>query len=217
MQLYTSKKALISMLYCILFILVIVFFNRYYYDGTEQFKSTLDGRNYRVRIDSNSQLKADLLAFINFKLNILVDELANDPTQNSNIPVQRLINNWRRGVTIKEIGYMESDAAYVINKQNMSFCLQDGPEPGNKPKTKSFADTNLITYVCIHELAHIMSVETGHGSEFIQNFQYLLSYAKNIDYVNPFTGNTEKLYTSLNKVKETSDNYCGVKLENSIN
>jgi hypothetical protein len=165
----------------------------------------------------NSQLKSNLLAFINLKLNILVESLSKDSSLKNNVPVQRLIENWNRGVSIKEIGYLESDAAYVINKQDMSFCLQDSPHPGARVKTTSFADTNLITYVAIHELAHIMSVETGHGSEFVDNFEFLLNYSKNISYVNPFTGKTEMLYTSYTTVPDTSDNFCGVKLINSIN
>ena len=124
MKLYNHKKTLLSMIYGILLVLVVVFFNRYFYDGTELFKSSLDGNDYRVRLGSNSQLKADLLAYIYLKLNTLVNTLKVDPNYTNNIAVQRLIHNWNRGVSIKEIGYMESDAAYVINKQNMSFCLQ---------------------------------------------------------------------------------------------
>jgi hypothetical protein len=217
MKLYNSKKTLINMIYGVILILVVIFFNRYFYDGTEYFKSTLDGRNYKVRMGENSQIKADLLAFIYLKLNTLVNALANDPEYYSNVPVQRLIYNWSQGVSIKEIGHLESDAAYVVNKQDMSFCLQDSPEPGSKTKTTKFADTNLITYVCIHELAHIMSEETGHGSEFITNFEFLLNYAKKVPYTNPFTNTTEMLYIPLSAVKDTSDNYCGVKLVNSIN
>jgi len=217
MRLYNSKKTLTNMIYGVMIILVFVFFIRYFYDGTETFKSSIDGKSYKVRIGKDSQLKADLLAFINLKLNILVGALAEDITLKNNIPIQRLVSNWNRGISIKEIGHMESDAAYVINKQDMSFCLQDSPEPGSRTKTTSFADTNLITYVGIHELAHVMSEETGHGDEFIRNFEYLLNYSKNIPYTNPFTGTTEMLYTPLNSVSNTADNFCGVKLVNSIN
>jgi hypothetical protein len=204
------------MIWGVLLILVFVFFIRYFYDGTDTFKSTLDGKAYKVRLSKDSQLKADLLAFIKMKLNILVEALSEDSALNNNKAVQRLISNWTRGVSVKEIGYLESDAAYVLNKQDMSFCLQDGPDPGSRTKTTSFEDTNLITYVGIHELAHIMSEENGHGSEFIDNFEYLLNYSKNISYTNPFNGKIELLYTPLNQVKNTSDNYCGVKLVNSI-
>ena len=97
----------------------------------------------------------------------------------------------------------------------MSFCLQDNPNKG-KVKNTNIEDTNLITYVSIHELAHIMSIETDHGSEFIRNFLFLLGYAQNLTYTNPFTNVVEKLYIPLNNLK-TADNYCGVELKKSIN
>jgi len=154
-------------------------------------------------------MRADILAILNGKFTIIVNTLKNDENYNSEIPVQRLVHNWNQGVTLKEIGNMESDAAYVINKKNMSFCLQ---------KTKNevvLEELNLITYVGIHELSHIMSEEIGHGPEFIKNFEFLLNYAKNIDYYDPLLKRQLPIYIQLNKLN-TKDSYCGVNLENSV-
>ena len=64
---------------------------------------------------------------------------------------------------------MESDAAYVINKQYMSFCLKNFC---NESECEVSLETvNLLTYVGIHELSHIMSNEIGHGDEFKTNFK----------------------------------------------
>ena len=205
-----------TVLIVILFLAIAFFFKKFFFDGTIGVKSTLDGEIYYVRNGPYKQRKADLLAFIKMKLTILVNTLKADPEYNNKSPVIRLLNNWNRGLTIKEIGLMESDAAYVINKQHMAFCLQDKPGVGNPVKTTSLEDTNLISYVCIHELAHMMSDETGHGTEFVQNFEFLLDYSKDITYTNPFTNKTEPLYIPLNQLK-TSDNYCGVPLTNAIN
>jgi hypothetical protein len=119
-----------------------------------------------------------------------------------------LIQNWNKGVSVKEIGNMETDAAYVINKKYMSFCL---PENDG-----SLDDINLMTYVGIHELAHIMSYEIGHGTEFIKNFEFLLNYSKKLKYLDPLTNTYQPVYIQLDKLN-TSDNYCGVKIVNSIN
>ena len=116
-------------------------FYKYIYDGTEQLTSTIDNKVYRVRKGNDNQVKADILAILNGKFAIIVNNLKNDPRYNNETAVKRLINNWDSGVTLKEIGNMESDAAYVINKKNMSFCLQ---------KTKNevvLEELNLITYV----------------------------------------------------------------------
>jgi predicted metal-dependent hydrolase len=184
-------------------------FYKHIYDGTEYIRSTIDNNTYKVRKGSDQQLKADILAVLNGKFKIIINNLKNDANHFSNEAVQRLISNWENGVTIKEIGNMEKDAAYVINKKNMSFCLQ---------KTSNqviLEELNLITYVAIHELAHIMSSEIGHGSEFIDNFEFLLSYAKNIVYYDPLLKRQLPLYIQLNKLN-TSDSYCGVNLENSV-
>jgi hypothetical protein len=193
---------------------VVYFFYKLVYDGTESVKSSLDGKYYKVRFGSDKQKKANLLSLLNIKFDILINTLKNDPLFKNDTPVQRLISNYSKGVTIKETGHMENDAAYVINKQHMSFCLQDSPFFGNS-KNDNIEDTNLITYVGIHELAHIMSIETGHGSEFIKNFEFLLNYSKKITYTDPFSNTIGFLYIPLNELK-TTDNYCGVLLSNSI-
>ena len=189
-------------------ILCIIIFYKYIYDGTDYIKSNIDNKYYRVRSTKGKEEKADLLAIMNTKLNLIVNTLSkSEHLSNGNI--QRLIQNWNKGVSIKEIGKMESDAAYVINKQYMSFCL-----PENTSKTLD--NLNLMTYVGIHELAHIMSNETGHGDEFIQNFEFLLNHAKTLNYYDPIIKKEIPIYIQLNKLN-TADNYCGVSLQNSIN
>ena len=188
-------------------ILCIIIFYKYIYDGTDYIKSNIDNKYYRVRSTNGKEEKADLLAIMNTKLNLIVSTLSKSE-HSSNGNIQRLIQNWNKGVSIKEIGKMETDAAYVINKQYMSFCL-----PENTSKTLD--NLNLMTYVGIHELAHIMSNETGHGDEFIQNFEFLLNYAKTLNYYDPIIKKDIPIYIQLNKLN-TADNYCGVSLVNSI-
>jgi predicted metal-dependent hydrolase len=198
-----------------LFITVVVvvsgyLFYRYIYDGTVSVMSNVDKKEYKVQRGPDKQLKADILAILYGKFTIIINTLKNDKRYINDPAVQRLIHNWDNGVNIKEVGNMENDAAYVINKKNMSFCLQ---------KTKNeiiLEELNLITYVGIHELAHIMSEEIGHGSEFIKNFEFLLNYAKEIVYYDPLLKRQLPLYIQLNKLK-TPDSYCGVSLENSVN
>ena len=181
---------------------------KYIYDGTVSVKSNLDNNYYNVRNGPDKQLKADLLALIYLKLKLLVKTLSNDPVYNSSVPVKRLINNWE-SVTIKEIGNMEGDAAYVINKKNMSFCLQKSSNNVN------LAELNLMGYVAIHELAHVMSNEVGHGAEFVKNFEFLLDYSKEINYYDPLLQRELPLFIPLKEL-ETKESYCGVSLKNSI-
>ena len=155
----------------ILLVYIIYLFYRFVYDGTVFFTSQVDNRDYRVRRGSNQQLHANILATINKKLNVIINSLKKENTTSEG--VARLLKNWN-GVTIKEIGHMETDAAYVVNKKYMSFCIQT-----TKPEY-NISDVNLITYVAIHEMAHIMSQEIGHGTEFVNNFEFLLNYSKKL-------------------------------------
>ena len=102
-------------------LVVIYLLYRYIYDGTYYYKSSLDNNEYKVRFGADSSKKANLLAMINKKYSILLDALRNDQGYKNNIPVQRLLKKWDSGLTIKETGIMESDAAYVINKKYLSF------------------------------------------------------------------------------------------------
>jgi hypothetical protein len=173
MNLFKDKKLLKTLVNVLIIVIFFLVFKKYIYDGTVEQLSSIDNKVYKVRKGPDLQKRANLLAFIRMKLQILVDSLNTDPSYYSDKSVQRLIRNWNKGITIKEIGNMESDAAYVINKKYMSFCLQDSPGINGKLKGNNIEDTNLITYVGIHELAHIMSIETEHGPEFLNNFNFL--------------------------------------------
>ena len=180
----------------------------YIYDGTEHIRSVIDNKLYKVRSTKGKETKANLLALMNLKLNTIVKSLEKSE-YSKNLNVRRLISNWDRGVSIKEIGKLETDAAYVINKQYMSFCLPEDT-------SSSIDNLNLMTYVGIHELSHIMSNETGHGNEFVKNFEFLLNYSKGLKYFDSMANDYLPVYIQLDKLN-TPDNYCGVPLINSIN
>ena len=118
-----NEKCLIKPLITISFILFFLIFYYYIYDGTTSQLSKINGKEYFVKDDSNKQIKAELLADLHSKLDTIISSLKKESQNSEN--VRRLINNWDKGITIKETGNMEADAAYVINKQYMSICLKD--------------------------------------------------------------------------------------------
>jgi hypothetical protein len=212
---YYQEDILINFLIILCVLLIIIINYTYVYDDTDWFISTVDNRKYRVRNGSESikQIKCDLLANLNNKLNFIIYSLAKEPNKNKNI--NRLLNNWSRGIVIKEIGSMEPEAAYVINKQYLSICLKNFC---NSKHCKSYTldNINLLTYVGIHEMAHIMSEEIGHGDEFKSNFKYLLDYSKKLKLYDPLLKEEFPIFIELNKLK-TPNSYCGVSIINSIN
>lgn len=63
--------------------------------------------------------------------------------------------------------------SHTVNKgQDIKLCLADG-------------DFNLLTFVALHELAHVMSDSIGHTEEFYQHFKFLLKEAAQLNYYYP--------------------------------
>jgi hypothetical protein len=194
-----------ELIFVLVSILVIYFFYIFVYDGTTTSFCSIDNEYYKIRRGPDAEQRVKNLALIKLKLETIVKSLEADTRFNSFESVKRLIRNWNTGITIKEIGLLESDAAYVIDKQNMSFCLRKSPSGGE------LESLNLLTYVAIHELAHVMSIETGHSKEFQENFKFLLEYSKTLSFKNPIDGTTEPLYVTINP--ETDDSaFCGVEI-----
>ena len=61
--------------------------------------------------------------------------------------------------------------AYSVNKgEELSLCIRD-------KSSEKFIDDNTVIFVAIHELAHIMTPETGHTPLFWDNMKFLLEQA----------------------------------------
>lgn len=184
-------------------LIVLYLFYEFIFDGTVSRMSTIDNKYYNVRKGMNLLTRVNNLALINMKLGMIIESLSKDMKYTTSIPVQRLITKWGYGVSIKEIGRFETDAAYVLDKRSMSFCLRKSPMGGD------LESMNILTYGAIHELAHIMSIETGHDKEFQANFKFLIEYSKLLMFNNPVTNESEPIYTELS---EEESAYCGVKI-----
>ena len=64
------------------------------------------------------------------------------------------------------------DTSFVVAKgREIGLCVRQ------KNEERSLVDLNVIMYVDIHELAHIVSNKIGHGAEFQTNFRWLLEEA----------------------------------------
>ena len=67
-----------------------------------------------------------------------------------------------------------SDSIETINKRNIYVCVE--------PDTRASDAENhaIMLFSLIHEMAHVMTPEYGHGSNFWQNFDVLLARAHQI-------------------------------------
>jgi hypothetical protein len=85
--------------------------------------------------------------------------------------------------------------SYSVNKgEKIVFCLRD------KKEGEALVKENIMTFVAIHELAHLMTKSVGHEPEFWNNFKLLLRVA--ID---------NNLYKNID-FNTTPKDYCGVKI-----
>ena len=69
--------------------------------------------------------------------------------------------------------------AYSVNKgEQLALCLRDA-------KDDTFIELNLIIFVAIHEIAHVMTDEVGHTKKFWNNMRYLLEEGEKIGIYTP--------------------------------
>lgn len=75
---------------------------------------------------------------------------------------------------VDNIVFLEDKRSYTINKKKVYLCLKD--ENGD------YYNDNMLIFVVLHEMAHVMCDEIGHTAKFQQIFQQLLDEAaeKNI-------------------------------------
>ncbi len=80
---------------------------------------------------------------------------------------------------------MKGNASFTINKHKIYICTESNGE---------IYDDNMLTYVILHELAHTICVQIGHGKQFQKIFQSLLDRAERHYLFDPY--------------KKRIENYC---------
>ena len=90
-----------------------------------------------------------------------------------------------------------NSTSYSVAKgKKLVLCLRS-------KKDKRIHDKNLLIFVNIHELAHIMSISYGHNAEFMQNFKFLLNEAIEMG-----------IYKKINFFAKPRE-YCGMTVSSS--
>jgi len=157
-------------------------------------KSTVDNREYEVRDLSDSLDAANMLADISDKLTKLVEHVVSSNPDREGI--QQLKRNFNsRNIIENTPGGQYT--AYSVNKgEQLALCLRDA-------KDDTFIELNLIIFVAIHEIAHVMTDEVGHTKKFWNNMRYLLEEGEKIGVYKP------EDYSKNPKM------YCGLEINSS--
>jgi len=74
------------------------------------------------------------------------------------------------------ITMQKNTSSYTINKKHMHLCVHDGDEYFSK---------NMLLYVALHELAHVICDEIGHTDKFHRIFDDILDRAVKLGLYNP--------------------------------
>jgi hypothetical protein len=143
-------------------------------------KSRVDGQNYEVRDMADKQEAADLMARIRLKMKKLklhVEEKFPDKPQ-----VKQLARNF--DAEAHRLGESTPDddfTSFSVNKgESVHFCLRQR-EGGDE----SLVNENIVTFVAIHEMGHIITPTVGHGPDFWNNFAWLLEQAETMGVYTP--------------------------------
>jgi hypothetical protein len=138
-------------------------------------KSQVDGKVYRVRDMPDKQAAADLMAKIRLKMNRLKLHLE------SRFPDKPQVKQLVRNFEAESHRFTEAtpDAeftSYSVNKgESVFFCLRQ-----REGADESLVAEDILTFVAIHEMGHMITRTIGHGPDFWNNFAWLLQEAEAI-------------------------------------
>jgi len=161
-------------------------------------KSTVDGRTYRVRDMPDKQEAANLMATVRMKIAKLCNMLQQKYPDKAQ--VKMIIKNFRDDPDrFMESTPDASHTSYSVNKgEEIHLCLRQ-----RGGQNESLVDDNVMTFVGLHELAHVCTESVGHGPDFWNNFGWLLKEAE---------ANGIYQYTDFQSHPVT---YCGVSITDS--
>lgn len=162
---------------------------------TTNVKSTVDGKTYVVRDLPDKQQAADLLAKVRQRIEALYRYLV--ATYPDKPQVKQLVQNFKPDPSrIFEATPDAEHTSYSVNKgESVHLCLRQ-----RQGDNESLMNENIMMFVALHEMAHMITSTIGHGPDFWNNFGWLLKQAEE-----------RKLYTYTNFAAQPVP-YCGVKI-----
>ena len=135
--------------------------------------SNIDGKQYKVRDMPDKQEAANLMARLRIRLMKITDAL--EKKYPDKPQVKHLVKNFRSDPSRFIEATPDSEhTSYSINKgEQIYMCLRQRSGPD-----ESLVNENVMTFVSLHELAHVCTESIGHGPDFWNNFGWLLKEAE---------------------------------------
>lgn len=184
--------------YVLIFFILFISYRIYKRSDLFQLKciiSEIDGEKYCVRERLKLDLAANRLALVSKNMKSVVNYCI-EKYPDTNITF-RLKNNFNPKKITETLPTSEY-TAYSENKgEKIAFCLT------TQKQNNDLIDIETLTFVGIHELAHVASVSVGHNREFWDNFKFLLEQAKSAN-----------IYVPVD-YKKSPKEYCGMTISDN--
>ena len=121
----------------------------------------------------DKQEAANLMARLRIRLMKITDAL--EKKYPDKPQVKHLVKNFRSDPSRFIEATPDSEhTSYSINKgEQIYMCLRQRSGPD-----ESLVNENVMTFVSLHELAHVCTESIGHGPDFWNNFGWLLKEAE---------------------------------------
>ena len=161
-------------------------------------KSTVDGKTYQVRDMPDKQEAANLIARVRRKIESLYGVVT------TKFPDKPQVRLWIQNFVPDASRFSEAtpDAehtSYSVNKgEKIYLCLRQ-----REGTNESLVDENIMVFVALHEMAHVITTSIGHGPDFWNNFGWLLKQAE-----------AQGVY-SYQDFKSHPVSYCGLHITDS--
>lgn len=153
-----------------------------------------NGNKYCVRDRAKKRQAAELLARVAASCRRLVDALS--ASHPDNAVVRQLATNFDERKLTETLPNSVYEA-YTENKgDKVAVCLT----PEKDTDDHGLIDEHTLTFVALHELAHIGTESVGHGTDFWDNFRFLLEEAQKLG-----------IHESVN-YRETPARYCSMNI-----
>lgn len=158
-------------------------------------KSDIDNNEYLVRNLKDKDMAANMLAKLRMKLEKICKIMKDKYPEDEHVI---RMNERFNSDNITESGKNNQYTSYSVNKgEKIVFCIRQ------KDEEETIVDENTLTFVAIHELAHIMTKSVGHTKEFWSNFKRLLKVSVE-----------NNLYLKEDYAKNPKE-YCGISVSDS--
>jgi hypothetical protein len=171
----------------------------------ERVKSTVDFIEYPViSAYSDKAEAANIIGDINmFTINLIqelkktymTDKTSSPDWQKGHLITKALIARFNSNSLQENEPDSKDNTSYTTNKgEIISLCLREKLSGENK-----FHKPDIIRFVFLHEIAHVVTPEINHSPLFWENFKFLLDFCKSRD-----------LYSSPDYSNDNIINYCGL-------